>query len=520
MRPMDISNNSVNFLVIEDSCKNQIQFKRKVGSSINSSNIEYCKTIEDSRGVLKNSKIDLIIVNLELSGSRIIDGVRKIIEIHSDLPLIVLADEKENAENISEIMNSGAEDFLSNKVDRATLLRAMRYAIIRKQSQVSLIESIKEAESLAKKQEELIAIVSHDLKSPLVNIQGLVELLSTQEMIESMEEQDGVLKRIQQNSIFGLTMIKELLDRASTEGEIELHTSKLDISGLIQEIVWNYANQFINKGIELSFHSIEKKYVNGDSFRINQVINNLLDNALKYLSRGNKVSIHTKIIKKKRKDDLADLVQISIRDNGPGIEASKLETLFSMYQQVKESDRKVGYGLGLAICKNICLKHKGNIWVESQLGHGCAFHFTIPHIEDQSANIKNNSAINSVLIVDDDPDMRFFIKTKLSIEFSNIESSENGAKALEKLRNKDFLPDFIILDLEMPVLNGEEFLEIVSNDKELSLIPIIVHSSRTDKFHTFKKYPQVIKCVAKGGDLMGLADIVQEYHIVSTKQQI
>jgi len=480
------NNTSLHILLIEDNEMDQFILKNKVKKEINPRDITCCDNFTDGLLKLEQEKFDLVLLDLNLPDVVEMEGIVEINTKFKNIPIIVLTGDYDKSK-VKVALELGAQDYIEKDCTSSAIFRALKYAVMRKSNQVELIESRERAQELTGKQEELIAIVSHDLKRPLANIRGLVELLLTSSAISiSKLERDGVLKRLQQNTEFGLNMITELLEISSINGEIEIKAKKLDITTLISDIVKNYQDQFDKEKIELSFDCEEKFYVLGDSFRLSQVVHNLLDNAIKFVNSGDKVEINITRVNGKRSHDLMDAIEISVKDNGPGIDKDKIENIFNKFEQVKVSDRNKGYGLGLAICKKICQKHKGDIWVESSLGQGCTFYFRLPllaqsrknktmeHVVHEKKNSINaqDSAQDlvwrnlkgkkvSALLIDDDESVHFIFKKNMERIGVDLESVANKADGLNLLRKNEY--DIIFLDENLGDSKGVEILEMISD---------------------------------------------------------
>ncbi len=234
---------------------------------------------------------------------------------------------------------------------------------------------ITERKEIEKMKRDFVAMVSHDLRTPLTSIQGFLSLLEAGAYGELSEAGNSSLN-VADNSISRLIkLVNDLLDVEKIEsGKFELQPQKVlvkEITGQALEAVADFARQ---NNVELSERESDASQlkINADSDRLIQVLVNLLSNAIKFSGAGSQVTVSTK--------DLGELLEFSVEDQGRGIPEIHLTSIFERFSQVKKSDAKnrKGAGLGLAICKAIIEKHGGKIGVESQEGKGSRFWFSVP----------------------------------------------------------------------------------------------------------------------------------------------
>jgi signal transduction histidine kinase len=227
---------------------------------------------------------------------------------------------------------------------------------------------------------EFIAMVSHDLRTPLTSIQGFLSLLDagvygqiSDSGMESLEIADSSISRL-------IKLVNDLLDAERLEsGKMELNLGTCSILHLFEssaDAVETFADQ---QGVKLTVvapsHEHDSVYADGD--RLIQVLVNLLSNAIKFSASGTKVTLASIPVE--------DMIELQVIDEGRGIPAEFLDSVFERFKQVKKSDSKnrKGTGLGLAICKAIIEKHGGQIGVRSEEGKGSTFWFRIPEREPE-----------------------------------------------------------------------------------------------------------------------------------------
>jgi signal transduction histidine kinase len=219
--------------------------------------------------------------------------------------------------------------------------------------------------------EEFLAIVSHDLRNPLNHISMAAQALS--EEVEPVEVKE-IAASIKRSTGEMLRLIEDLLDLERIAlGKLVLHYEKHDICEIIKEAVWDFKKDAAAKEITLIANpEAGCEDVICDRGRVQQVLSNLIGNALKFTPAGGRITVSCARTGPESKD-----VQVSVSDTGAGIAAEKVESIFERFSQINSQDRR-GIGLGLYIAKMMIEEHPGRIWVESTLGEGSTFHFTLP----------------------------------------------------------------------------------------------------------------------------------------------
>ena len=217
--------------------------------------------------------------------------------------------------------------------------------------------------------EEFLAIVSHDLRNPLNNIS-----MAAQNLLEAPNDTKEIAASINRSAGEMLRLIQDLLDvERIAVGKLTLHYEKHDVSEIIKQAVEQLQGAAASKGITLKAEPHDVcGYVVCDRSRIMQVLSNLIGNAIKFTPDKGKISVSCQRTSPEGKE-----VQVSIKDTGEGIAPEKIKTVFERFSQIHNQDRR-GIGLGLYIAKMMVEEHPGRIWVESTLGEGSTFHFTLP----------------------------------------------------------------------------------------------------------------------------------------------
>ncbi|MFA6222762.1 MAG: HAMP domain-containing sensor histidine kinase [Desulfomonilaceae bacterium] len=231
-----------------------------------------------------------------------------------------------------------------------------------------------ELEKLNEEKNRFLGIAAHDLRNPLNAIQIYSEFLLDEAADALNQEQMGFVSIIHSSSRFMLQLVNDLLDVAKIEsGKLELELANTDLIGLIERnLVLNNA-MASKKQIRHTFnHDAHIPNIQIDAAKIEQVLNNLITNALKFSSSGSVINVNLV-----RTDDE---VILSVKDQGQGIPANDLDKLFKPFQRtsVKTTDGEESTGLGLAIVRKIVLGHKGRVWVKSEVGRGTTFYVALP----------------------------------------------------------------------------------------------------------------------------------------------
>jgi signal transduction histidine kinase len=215
--------------------------------------------------------------------------------------------------------------------------------------------------------------MSHELRTPLNAIIGFSEVLTERMFGELNEKQDEYLKDIHASGQHLLSLINDILDLSKIEaGRMELELTDFDLPSAIDNALILVRERASRRGITLG-HSVDERLgtIRGDERKVKQVLLNLLSNALKFTPEGGRIDVNARV-----QDGVAE---VSVTDTGVGIAPEDQEAVFEEFRQVGTADKKVeGTGLGLALSRKFIELHGGRIWVESEVGKGSTFRFTLP----------------------------------------------------------------------------------------------------------------------------------------------
>jgi signal transduction histidine kinase len=245
--------------------------------------------------------------------------------------------------------------------------RAQLYEQIKRQAQ--------ELERASKQQADFSAMIAHDLRSPLMNITGVAEVMLDGMFGNVTDEQRKWLLRIQANSHSLVDLVSDFLDVSKLEsGYVDVNREIVDVAALIQKSVEGYRLLALGKKIRIKEAlATSLPSIPADPRRLDQVLSNLISNALKFTSDDGEVEIGATLAQ-----DAA--MNVWVRDTGEGIPADEMAEVFQKYRQGGNGrqSRHKGTGLGLVICKMIIEAHGGKIWVESEEAKGTTFYFSLP----------------------------------------------------------------------------------------------------------------------------------------------
>ena len=226
------------------------------------------------------------------------------------------------------------------------------------------------------------SMVVHDLRSPMNVIQGFIELIRNRIVGEINSEQEELLDIAKENVKKVLTLVDNFLVASKIEvGKFSLDPKVNEVNALIERVVDNHRVLVSNKNIKLEM-KLDKNLplLFFDGLRMEQVLNNLLSNAMKFTPEDGSIYVTSELLRKQIKGEEKFYTCISVIDTGPGIPKDKIKDIFEKYEQVESGKKQssIGTGLGLSICKEIIHLHGGEIWVESEVNKGSKFSFVLP----------------------------------------------------------------------------------------------------------------------------------------------
>jgi signal transduction histidine kinase/ligand-binding sensor domain-containing protein/DNA-binding response OmpR family regulator len=415
----------------------------------------------------------------------------------------------------------------------AILLLYRRYTIISTSQKHSLeLEHVEKEknEELQRIKLEFFTNITHEFTTPLTLIKGPLNYMQKKGENLDMSIAKEQFKLMQKNTDYLLRLISQLLDfRKMNQGKMRLVMRRSNIVQFIKEVSEPFQflaqKNFINFTVESSNNDIKTWF---DHDTLEKIINNLLSNAFKFtpdkgsinisISRENETNINFNNPK-----NISKFIYIQVKDSGTGMDEVKIESIFDRFFSEKNKEKKnsKGMGIGLAFVKDIVELHQGDIKVISKHNKGTNFIVRLPvekkaydnipeitckeltesdfhlrstesdslaisindEIEDQKLKEESESKLPALLVVDDNEDIRSFIKLSLGEKY-NIYTATNGEEGLE-IASK-IIPKIIVSDIMMPIMDGLEFCKKIKTKKETSHIPVVLLTAKISKENEIK----------------------------------
>lgn len=366
---------NISFLIVDDDADIRRTFGQVL--KLKGYSVEEASTASEAYQKAGKKFFNIAVIDVrmpDVGGLEILKGIREI----NEETIVIMITAYLSADSTIEALNKGAYSYITKPVNMDEVLAVIDKALEKQRLSIEnkrLLKELKEANEKLKEMDKrksiFVANVSHEFRSPLTIIREALSLVVDGTLGEISLEQKKMLETGRNNIDRLIRLVTDLLDISKIEsGKVEMKRQEVDISLLVEEVITGYKEELLKKQINFTKDiSSSTGVIWADRDKLTEVIINLLNNAIKYTPE--KGSIGVKIEGDDKK------VRFEVYDSGPGIAKEHFEKIFDKFERVT-AEKQEGTGLGLPIAKDIVGLHKGRIWVESEIGKGSRFIFTLP----------------------------------------------------------------------------------------------------------------------------------------------
>ena len=453
---------------------------------------------EEALKRLLKQEFALILLDVRMPG---IDGFQTAELIQQrektrDIPIIFITAEYKSIEDVIRGYDLHAVDYILKPFNRVILKAKVSVLIelYKKRKQVEqhaelLLEALRNAEDANLRLQEantaksrFLSSMSHELRTPLNGILGFTDLLRGQFFGPLNEKQLKYVTQIDDSGKHLLSLISDLLDMAKIDaGAMELELTKLALSECIEAVTAIMDMQFRKKSIALKLYiEPELPVLTADLRKCKQIMFNLLSNAVKFTPEDGRIEIRVSRLQ-------SEFLRVEVSDTGVGIKPEELGKIFSEFHQADHvrDEQLGGTGLGLALTARLVELHGGEIGVESTVGAGSVFWFTLPFNTPQpeetqepaTETVPETPRRHRILVAEDNDVNLKMLLDMLSIHGHEVIVARNGREAVELAQQRK--PDVILMDMRMPVMTGLEATRQLRSLPEFADLPIIALTAST-----------------------------------------
>jgi signal transduction histidine kinase len=456
----------IRILLIEDDEDDFIVARRLLSSIYGEAyDLTWVKDYEGAVAALRQDASDVCLLDFRMGAHDGLEILRAAGARDLNVPIILMTGQGDREIDV-EAMQAGASDYLvKGSLDSADLERSIRYAIQHRKIREARTKLVREQEKRARAEEanrlkdEFLATVSHELRTPLNAIVGWVSLLRSGKLEE--EQFSRALETIERNARAQSQLIDDLLDVSRiASGKLRLSVRPADLRSVIESALDTVRPAADAKSIRLTASlNPNARLVSGDVDRLQQIVWNLLNNAIKFTPQGGSVEV--------RLERVESHVEISVTDTGEGIAPDFLPYVFERFRQADSTSHRShrGLGLGLSIVRQLAELHGGSVSADSPgPGKGSTFSICLPvpaarRHSDDDANAAPGAPSEGpsladvrVLLVDDEPDAREVVSLILGERGAQVRAVSSATDALAALDTYE--PNVIVSDIEMPGEDG------------------------------------------------------------------
>jgi signal transduction histidine kinase len=462
------------------------------------------ETAESGREALERvlrHDFDVIVTDIKMPGMDGLELLARVRELRPDTPTLLITGHGEHDLAV-RALRGGAFDFIQKPIDRdyiiASLTRAIRMrhmtrdlerqrlALRRRAVQLEGVveRRTRELREANRAKDEFLAILAHELRNPLAPMRNAAEVMRLRDLGDPvLERARGIIER---QVIHMARLVDDLLDVSGiTRGKIELRKGVVDVGAVIERSVENARELVTRRGLEIAAkRPLEPLPVVADPIRLEQVVGNLLHNAIKYTEPGGRIAVEA------GRD--GDEIVIKVQDTGIGIDRSMLDRIFDPFAQAERAleRRRGGLGIGLTLVRQLIQMHGGRVTAASE-GPGRGSQFTV-HLratreapdaapaEGEAAPA--GGATRSILIVEDNADSRDSLRQLLEMQGHRVEVAADGLEGLT--RAVEMRPELALVDIGLPGMNGYELVERLRAGREndgIFLVALTGYGSPEDR---------------------------------------